>query len=127
MLLGLVVLLLIAGIALTMPAVQTRIARYFTDTVNKDFGTNINVEGVAISVFGGVKFKNVLIRDHRKDTLIYSERIATTILEGKKMLNGDLIFDNLDVYGLLFNLKTTKSSNLVLTTSQNLYSTQEVK
>lgn len=59
--LGLVVLLLIAGIALTMPAVQTRIARYFTDTVNKDFGTNINVEGVSISVFGGVKFKNVLI------------------------------------------------------------------
>ncbi|CAH0335397.1 hypothetical protein FVB9288_01038 [Flavobacterium sp. CECT 9288] len=108
MLLGLVVLLLIAGIALTMPAVQTRIARYFTDTVNKDFGTNINVEGVSISVFGGVKFKNVLIRDHRKDTLIYSERIATTILEGKKMLNGDLIFDNLDVYGLLFNLKTYK-------------------
>ncbi|OUD32735.1 DUF490 domain-containing protein, partial [Flavobacterium sp. FPG59] len=91
-----------------MPAVQTRIARYFTDTVNKDFGTNINVEGVSISVFGGVKFKNVLIRDHRKDTLIYSERIATTILEGKKMLNGDLIFDNLDVYGLLFNLKTYK-------------------
>ena len=105
---GLLVLLLIAGIALTMPAVQTRIARYFTESINKDFGTNIAVEGVSISVFGGVKFKNVLIRDHRNDTLIFSDRITTTILEGKKLLNGDLIFDNLDVYGFLFNLKTYK-------------------
>ena len=108
-------LLLIAGIALTMPAVQTRIAHYFTNTVNKDFGTNIAVEGVSISIFGGVKFKNVLIRDHHKDTLLFSERITTTILEGKKLINGDLIFDNLDVYGLFLNLKTyqgEKETNL---------------
>ena len=76
-----------------MPFVQTKIAQYFTNSLNKDFGTNIAIDEVAISVFGGVKFKKVLIRDHHKDTLIYSNRISITILESKKFLNGDLIFD----------------------------------
>nr|WP_255462864.1 translocation/assembly module TamB domain-containing protein [Flavobacterium sp. GP15] len=92
-----------------MPVVQTKIAHYFTNTINKDFGTNIAIEGVSISVFGGIKFKEVLIRDHHNDTLIYSQRIATTILEGKKLLDGDLIFDGLELKGLLFNLKTYKN------------------
>ncbi|MGZ9736071.1 translocation/assembly module TamB domain-containing protein [Flavobacterium sp. GNP002] len=92
-----------------MPFVQTKIAQYFTNSINKDFGTNINIDEVAISVFGGVKFKKVLIRDHHKDTLIFANRISTTILEGKKMLDGDLIFDDLDLHGLLFNLRTYKN------------------
>ncbi|MFV8269609.1 translocation/assembly module TamB domain-containing protein [Flavobacterium sp. GT2N3] len=92
-----------------MPFVQTKIAQYFTNSINKDFGTNINIDEVAISIFGGVKFKKVLIRDHHKDTLIYSNRISTTILEGKKMLDGDLIFGDLDLHGLLFNLRTYKN------------------
>ena len=101
--------MLVLGISLTMPFVQTKIARYFTNSINKDFGTNINIDEVAISIFGGVKFKKVLIRDHHKDTLIYSNRISTTILEGKKMLDGDLIFGDLDLHGLLFNLRTYKN------------------
>jgi hypothetical protein len=109
LLLGLILLLLVLAIALTMPIVQTKIARYFTNSINKDFGTNIAIDGVAVSVFGGVKFKKVLILDHHKDTLIYSQRIATTILESKKLLDGDLIFDGLDLHGLLFDLKTYKN------------------
>ena len=100
---------MILAIALTLPFVQTKIAQYFTNSLNKDFGTDIAIDGVAISVFGGIKFKDVLIRDHHKDTLIYSKRIATTILEGKKLLDGDLIFDGLALDGLLFNLKTYKN------------------
>ena len=103
---------MVLAIALTLPVVQTRIAHYFTDSINKDFGTNITIDGVAISVFGGIKFKDVLIRDHHKDTLIYSQRIATTILEGKKLLDGDLIFDGLALNGLLFNLKTYKNEKV---------------
>ncbi|SFF19180.1 Family of unknown function [Flavobacterium xueshanense] len=109
MLLGLILLLLVLAIALTMPVVQTKIAHYFMNSINKDFGTNIAIDGVAVSVFGGVKFKKVLIRDHHQDTLIYSERIATTILESTKLLDGDLIFDGLDLHGLLLDLKTYKN------------------
>jgi hypothetical protein len=55
--------------------------------------------------FGGVKFKKVIL-DHRNDTLIYSNRIS--ILEGKKMLDGDLIFDDLNLHGYFLILKPIK-------------------
>ncbi|MFV8375958.1 translocation/assembly module TamB domain-containing protein [Flavobacterium sp. LB1P71] len=97
------------GIALSTPYVQTKIAQYFVRSINKDFGINISIDEVAISVFGGVKFKKVLILDHHKDTLIYANRIKTNVLEGKKLLDGDLIFGELRLDGLLFNMKTYKN------------------
>lgn len=77
-------------------------------SINKDYGTHIAIDEVAISIFGGLKFKNVLILDHHKDTLIYANRIKTNILEGKKILDGDLIFKDIRLDGLLFDLKTYK-------------------
>ena len=56
-----------------------------------------------------MKFKDVLILDHHNDTLIYSKIVNTNILEGKKILDGDLIFGNIRLDGLLFNLKTYKN------------------
>jgi hypothetical protein len=103
------VLLLVLAIGLSMPFIQTKIAQHFADSINKDYGTHIAIQGVRVSVFGGVKFKNVLILDHHKDTLIYSKIINTNVLEGKKILEGDLIFGNIRLDGLLFNLKTYKN------------------
>jgi hypothetical protein len=103
------VLLLTLGIALSLPFIQTKIAVYFTNTINTDYGTNISIERVRVSIFGGVKFKNVLILDHHKDTLIFSKIVNTNILEGKKIVDGDLIFGNINLDGLLFNLKTYKN------------------
>jgi hypothetical protein len=101
--------LLVLGITLTLPFVQTKIAHYFMRSINQDFGTNISIDEVAVSVFGGVKFKKVLIRDHHNDTLIYTDRIKTSILDGKKLLDGDLLFGELRLNKLLFNLKTYKN------------------
>ncbi|HBS52602.1 MAG TPA: DUF490 domain-containing protein, partial [Flavobacterium sp.] len=95
-----------------MPVVQTSIAKYVMTSINDDFGTDISIDEVAISPFGGVKFKNVLIRDHHQDTLIYCNRIKTSILDGKKLLDGDLIFSELHLDGVLFNLKTYKKEKL---------------
>jgi hypothetical protein len=64
-------LLLLLSISLQLPFVQTKIAHYYTTKINKDYGTNINIDEVAITFFGGVKLKKVLIFDHHKDTLIY--------------------------------------------------------
>lgn len=79
------------------------------NTINKDFGINITIDQVAISAFGGVKFKEVLILDHHKDTLIYANRIKTNILDAKKLLDVDLIFGEVRLDGVLFNLKTYKN------------------
>ncbi|MFT5253649.1 MAG: hypothetical protein ACI87N_002691, partial [Flavobacteriales bacterium] len=107
--LGLILLLLVLAISLSLPYFQTKVAQYFTNSINKDFGTNIAIGGVRISIFGGVKFKDVVILDHHKDTLIFSKIINTNVLEGKRILDGDLIFEDIKLEGLLFNLKTYKN------------------
>ncbi|WP_317046002.1 translocation/assembly module TamB domain-containing protein [Flavobacterium laiguense] len=91
-----------------MPSVQTRVAQYFVKSINEDFGIHIAIDEVQLTLFGGVKLKQVLIIDHHKDTLIYTKRINTTILGAKQLLEGDLLFGDLAMNGVLFNLKTYK-------------------
>lgn len=110
--LALLLLLLVVGIALSLPAVQTRIAEKLMDKINTSYGTSIRIDEVAISVFGGVKLKKVLILDHHKDTLIYANRIKTNIIAVKKAIDGDLVFNDIRLDGLLFNLKTYKKEKL---------------
>ncbi|HWS59287.1 MAG TPA: translocation/assembly module TamB domain-containing protein, partial [Flavobacterium sp.] len=110
--LGLILLLLVLGIALTLPFVQSAIGNYATNSLNKKYKVNINVEQVSLTVFGGVKLKKVLILDHHKDTLIYANRIKTNILDFDKLLNVDLIFGDIGVDGLYFNMKTYKKEKL---------------
>ncbi|MFM9987301.1 translocation/assembly module TamB domain-containing protein [Flavobacterium sp.] len=107
-LLGLVLLLLGLGIALSLPSVQTMLGQYATEILNKDYGTDITVEEANFTVFGGVKLKKVLIRDHKKDTLFYINRLKTNILDIKKLVDGDLHFGDVALDGLFFNLKNYK-------------------
>ena len=105
---GLILLLLITSIALSLPFVQTKIAHYVTDDLNETYGTNIYVDQVALTVFGGVKLKKVLIKDHHKDTLIYVNRIKTTILGFENVINNKLLFGDLRLDGLYLHIKNYK-------------------
>lgn len=103
--------MLALAIILALPVVQTKIAKYITETLNEDFKTDISVDKVAINIFGGVKLKKVLILDHHKKTLIYSDIITTDIVSVKRLIDGDLIFGDLRLTGLIFNLKTYKNED----------------
>ena len=50
-----------------------------------------------------------MIIDHHKDTLIYANRIKTNILDSSKLLDANLIFGDLALEGLYFNMKTYKN------------------
>ncbi|TDO95696.1 translocation/assembly module TamB domain-containing protein [Flavobacterium sp. 245] len=106
-----ILLLLAVAIILSLPVVQTKIARYATDSLREDFNANITVGKVAINIFGGVKLKDVLILDHHKKVMIASEIITTDILSFKRLMDGDLIFGDLRLTGLIFNLKTYKNED----------------
>ncbi|KRB58142.1 translocation/assembly module TamB domain-containing protein [Flavobacterium sp. Root186] len=103
--------MLILAITLSLPVVQTKIAKYVTETLNTDFKTKISIDKVAINIFGGVKLKKVLILDHHSKTLIYSDIITTDILSIKRLIDGDLLFGDLRLTGLIFNIKTYKNEN----------------
>ncbi len=107
-LLGIVLLLLALGIAISMPSVQTRLGQYATNLLNEDYGTDITVEQANFTIFGGVKLKNVLIKDHRKDTLFHIDILKTNILDFKKVIDGDMHFGEVRLHGLDFQLRNYK-------------------
>lgn len=77
-------------------------------SLEKSTGADINVEKVAISVFGGVKLRGVLIKDHHQDTLISAKSIQTKILNAKRLIDVNLIFGDLKADELTFYLTTYK-------------------
>ena len=82
-----------------------------TENLNEEYKTDIQIEQIAVTIYGGVKLKNVLIKDHHKDTLIYANRISTNILDVNKLINGKLIFGDLRIDRLLVNMKTYKKEH----------------
>ncbi len=114
-LIGILLLMLIISILLSLPAVQTKIGQYFTEKINKDFGTDIQIDQVNFTFFGGVKLKGVLIKDHHKDTLIFADRIKTNILDINRLVDGDLLFGDINVNSLYLRMvqyKLEKETNL---------------
>ncbi|MGG7037130.1 MAG: translocation/assembly module TamB, partial [Flavobacterium sp.] len=107
----LVLLLLLLSIALSTPLVQNKIAHYATEKLNQKFGTNINIDEVAITLFGGIKLKKVLILDHHKDTLIYSGRIKTSIYDLKQLMEGRLLFGDLRLDHFYLQIKNYKNEH----------------
>lgn len=105
---GILLLILLLGILFTLPPVQTFVGKIVTKELKKSTGADINVERVAVSVFGGVKLRGVLIKDHHQDTLIYSKNIQTKILSVGRAIKGDLIFGDLKADNLTFYLTTYK-------------------
>ncbi|MGE4347639.1 MAG: translocation/assembly module TamB domain-containing protein [Flavobacteriaceae bacterium] len=105
---GILLLILFLGVLLALPPVQTFVGKVVTKELKKSTEADININKVAISIFGGVKLRGVLIRDHHQDTLIYSKNIQTKILNAKKLIDGNLIFGDLKAENLTFYLTTYK-------------------
>ena len=110
-------LLLLLGILLSLPFVQTALGKYATDSfLNKSFGTNISIGKVAITPFGSVKLGEVLVLDHHQDTLFYIKKLNTSILSFKKIYDPghpymkDVILNGLDAR--IVNYKGEKYTNL---------------
>ena len=99
------------GFLLSLPIVQTEIAKYFTKELKETHGVDINIEAATITVFGKVKLKKVLIRDHHKDTLISINMLRTDILDFEELVDGRLIFGKLLADGLFLNIKNYKGEN----------------
>jgi hypothetical protein len=113
---GILLLLLLLATLLSLPFVQTYLGKYATNELNKAYGTDIKIERLSITAFGSVKLKEILVRDHHKDTLFFIKRLNTSILDFSKLYNnghpylGDVIFDGLDCK--LTQYKGEKDTNL---------------
>ncbi|NJM80695.1 MAG: hypothetical protein HC854_15770 [Flavobacterium sp.] len=80
--------------------------------MNKEFGTDISIQKVAITPYGSVKLKGILSKDHHKDTLFYINRLNTSILSVKKIYeNGHPYLGNVILDGLDFKITQYKGED----------------
>lgn len=105
----------------SIPFVQTQIAKQVTSSVNNDFGTNMLVKKVDLSLLGSVTLKEIEIRDHHKDTLIFVKKLRTSLLSAKSVLDNKLQLRSASLDGVYFYLKKYKgeeTDNLSIFISQ---------
>ena len=82
-------------------------ARYATDTLNKDFGTNINIDRLRVSLISwNTSLSNVYVEDYQKDTLFFIEELTTSVLSIRNLVNGTLEFGDIEISGLNFKHHT---------------------
>ncbi|MGB6153154.1 MAG: hypothetical protein WBG48_14310, partial [Pricia sp.] len=112
----LLLICVLGTLILSLPIVQTGFARYAADTINKDFGTQISIDKLRISLISwNTNLKGVYIEDYRKDTLFYVNDLTTSILSVRNLVKGKLEFGDIAIDRLDFKLKTyrdTSSTNL---------------
>lgn len=101
-------LLLILLMVLAIPTVQTNLGRYATKKINQEFGTHITIQKVGLQLNGDVELKNIFIEDYKQGPLISIKEINTSILNFRNLINGRLVFGDIDISDLLFNIKTYK-------------------
>ena len=74
----LVLICVLGSVILSLPFVQTRFAKYATTEINKEFGTNINIDRLRISLISwDTSLKGVYIEDYKQDTLFYIVNLSS--------------------------------------------------
>ncbi|WP_099543277.1 translocation/assembly module TamB domain-containing protein [Maribacter sp. 4G9] len=90
-----------------MPIVQTTLAKYATDSLNKEFGTNINVYRLRVSLISwDTSLNGIYVEDYRQDTLFYINELKTSIVSIGNLAKGRLEFGDIEIDELHFKLKT---------------------
>jgi hypothetical protein len=95
-------------IILSIPKVQTYIAKKVTDNLNETYGTEINIDRIGLNWKGEVDIRGVYIADHHQDTLIYARQLETNIISFQNLIKGDLGFGNIDMKSGKLYVKTYK-------------------
>tara|TARA_R110000868_G_scaffold212709_2_gene462618 strand:+ start:9214 stop:13623 length:4410 start_codon:yes stop_codon:yes gene_type:complete len=104
----------------SIPVVQTSLAAYVTNSINKTYKTNISLDKLKISFISwDTDLKGVYIRDYKKDTLFYINTLNTSILSSvKNLVKGNLEFGSIEVDELNFKLITYEGET---TTNLNVF------
>jgi hypothetical protein len=81
-------------IVLSIPSVQTKIAKRLTTYLNQCYSADINIARMGLNWKGQIDIRKVYIADHHNDTLIYAEEVQTDFLNFQNILNNSLGLGN---------------------------------
>ena len=73
------------------------------------YNADIDINKVDFSYLGDVKLKEVFIKDHHSDTLIYAKNLATSIFSYRNIIKSKLQFNQILLEDFVLNIKTYKN------------------
>ena len=106
---------------MSFSTVQTSLAQAITGRINAKYGTAILIDKVDLSSLRNLELKNVLIKDHHQDSLIYVGKLTTSILNYRNIIDGNFIFGDIEIENAKFLMKTyqgEKDNNLNIFTKK---------
>jgi hypothetical protein len=92
-----------------------------TNDINEEFGTNLVIQKVDLSLLGTVALKGIEIRDHHQDTLIFVERLRTSLINAKKIMDNKVKLGSVSMKGVHMHLtkyKDEPDDNLTIFTDK---------
>ena len=108
----LLLICILGTLVFSLPLVQTELAQYATKKINDEFGTNISIDRLRVSLISwDTALEGVYIEDYKQDTLFYVNELKTSILSIGNLAQGTLEFGDIDVDQLNFKLKTYYGEN----------------
>ena len=106
------VILIVLSILLSLSSVQTRLARLVTQSINSKFDTSILIERVDLSSLRNIELKNILIKDHHQDSLIYVNNLTASILNLRNILESDLNLGDVEIDKGILLIRTYKGEEI---------------
>lgn len=93
-------------ITISIPAVQTKIAKKVTQSLKETYDVDINIDRVGLNWKGQLGARDVFIQDHKLDTLIYARELQTDLLNLKSLLHNTFSLGDIKMKDALLNFKT---------------------
>lgn len=110
LLIGLAIFIAILLILLRVPALQTGIAGIVVNVIEKQTGTVIKLDKVAINFIDNVSLKGIYLEDEVQDTLVYASELNVDI-GIFKLLKGEIILEDIFLLDPVINISQNDSGN----------------
>ena len=89
---------------INVPSVQTYFAQTIANQFNKEYGTEVQIKTAELNYSGNINLNNLLIKDHKNDTLIYFNSLYLSPISLKKMMSNNFNFQSIVFSGLKLNI-----------------------
>ena len=102
-------LVLLLVVVFSLPSVQTKLAGRLTSYLNQTYNTQITIDRLGLNWKGNIDLRDLYIKDHHQDTLIYAGQLQTSILSFSNLLKTDVSLGYVTLSDTKLFIKTYKN------------------
>ena len=102
-------LVLLLVVVFSLPSVQTKMASRLTGYLNQTYDTQIAIDKVGLNWQGNIDLRDLYIKDHHQDTLIFAGQLQASILDFSNLIKTDLTLGSFKLSDTKFFIKTYKN------------------